>query len=240
MLSWSRVYPQKLHIVVVVAIVVIVVDHLRPPSRYVARKELPHSFEAPRLMSLRYQSINLCRRSIVRSPITWVHIDIATPMGTALAVRSVRSHMRETQPAEVVAAVMARHVVASALLLDVDAAIWTPLCAHGFDPVHGLLIFLFGGFAADGAGVPGAVTGEAERIIAVWTGDFLGRIFGRITAAVFDREVLAALRGETGDEARIRGEVMLGQSGVVSAGDQFLRLEGDRIDSFTARNGSCR
>jgi CelD/BcsL family acetyltransferase involved in cellulose biosynthesis len=78
-------------------------------------------------------------------------------MGTTIKMWG-RSIVRDkAHPAKVVTAPMARHVAASACLLDVDAAFWTWLCAHGLDLRDRFKILLFGGFAAASFRVPGTV-----------------------------------------------------------------------------------
>jgi hypothetical protein len=120
-------------------------------------------------------------------------------MGTARAVGSVPMHARKTPPAEVVAAAAARHVVASAVFQDAEAASRTVLCAHLLDPVHGLVVFLLRGFVAGSFGVPRAVTGQTVFVLAVRTSDFLWCVFRSFAAAIFYGEVFAALGGETGN-----------------------------------------
>jgi hypothetical protein len=127
--------------------------------------------------------------------------------------------VRETLPAEVVAAVVARHMVASTLLQDSDTAFRTVLCAHLLDPVDGLIVFLLRGFAAGSLGVPGAIASEAEFVLAVRTSDLLWCVCGCFVTAIFYGEVVAAPGGETGDEAGVRGEVALGKSGVIPDSD---------------------
>lgn len=122
----------------------------------------------------------------------------------------------ETLPAEVVTAAMARHMVASTCLLDVDAALGTGFGAHGLHLLDGFEVFFLLGFAAAGLGMVGTVAAEAELVVTVGAGDLcLGRALGLGIAgavAVFDGEVFAAFGGETGDEVWAGGEVVLRES----------------------------
>lgn len=155
-------------------------------------------------------------------------------MNTALGVLAavVRD---ETHPAEVVVAAVARHVVAAAALLDVDAALRTLLCAEGLDLRERGCVFCFFDFAAVGFGVPGAFAGYAEAVAAVGAGDellggmlclglclafTLGRLVGGsgvvgAVGAVLDGEVFAAFGVEAGDEVGRSGEEVLRESGIV-------------------------
>jgi hypothetical protein len=133
----------------------------------------------------------------------------------------VASEGDKALPAEVVAAAMTRHVVASALLLDIDATLGTGFRAHGLDLVEGRFVFLLCGFAAAGVGVPGTVAREAELVLAVRAGNFLLRIFSCAAGTVLDREVVAAFWGEAGDEVRVGGEVVLGKRSIVPVVVQY-------------------
>jgi hypothetical protein len=143
-------------------------------------------------------------------------------MWAAVPMYYVASEGDKALPAEVVAAAMTRHVVASALLLDVDAALGAGLCAHGLDLVEGRFVFLLCGFAAAGFVVPGTVAREAELVLAVRAGNFLLRIFTCAAATVLDREVLTAFGGEASDEVGAGGKVMLGKRGIVPVVVQYL------------------
>jgi hypothetical protein len=161
-------------------------------------------------------------------------------MRTSLRVHHGAGIGYETLPAEVVAATMACHVVASALLLDVDAAFRTGLCAERLYGCNGGGVFEGGCGGAKRLDVPGAVAGETEGRATVWAGDLL-RLCGRagvavgglaafglglgaascglvgliIHTTVLDGEVLAAFRGQAGDEVGVRGQEVLRESGVV-------------------------
>jgi hypothetical protein len=123
--------------------------------------------------SLSNQIINLSFSHVIRGPVTRVDSDVAAYERTAFIVWVVGVHRGETLPAEVVAALVARHVVASAVLFNVETAFGTGLCAEFLDLLYALGFFKFGGFAAPSIGVPGAVAGQAELVVAVRAGDFL-------------------------------------------------------------------
>jgi hypothetical protein len=105
------------------------------------------------------QGINLIDRSIRRRPIFRINSDIAPAMRTSIEMRHTRLVRYKTLPAEIVAAAVACHVVASTSLFDVDAAFGTGLRAYGLDSRNGSLIFGFFGFVAARLGVPGPVAG---------------------------------------------------------------------------------
>jgi hypothetical protein len=119
------------------------------------------------------QIVNLRFSHIIRRPISGIDSDVTAHEGTAVVVWARRVHGNETLPAEVVAALMARHVVASAVLFDVETAFGTGFCAHLLDLLYTFCFFEFGGFAAPGVGVPGTVAGQAEVVVAVGAGDLL-------------------------------------------------------------------
>lgn len=161
----------------------------------------------------------------------------------------------ETLPAEVVAAALACelllsigrrsaegrlwltvHVVASTLLLDIDAALRTRLCAQLLDRLLGLLV-LAALCAVARARVPRAVAGQAELVVAVWAGCLVGfglllLGFGLGLAArglvlaptVFRGEVDAAIWVEAGDVRCIGGEEVLGDRSIPPVYCQYLHL----------------
>jgi hypothetical protein len=122
------------------------------------------------------------------------------------------------------------HVVTTTSLLDVDTALGARLCAELLDGLLGLLVLL-PLYAAAGAGVPGAVAGQTELVVAVWAGCLihvglllclfglgLGLATGSLVlgTAVFGGEVDTAFWVETGHVRSVSSEEMLGDRGVPS------------------------
>jgi hypothetical protein len=179
------------------------------------------------------QRVNLHVCHIVRCPISRIDCNVSTTVWTAVQVHDGIGVRDETLPAEVVAAPVARHVVASALFLDVDAATGAGFCAHVLDLCYGLGIFELSGFAAACVGVPRAITGEAEFVVAVGTDNLLrgGSLGG--AATVLYGEVFAALGGEAGDEAGVGSEEVLRESGVISDVVSFVNVEMSVVGCLT-------
>lgn len=112
-------------------------------------------------------------------------------------------------------------MITPTLLFDVDAALWTRLCAHVFDCLLRLFVFAFFGFVAVAVLVPGTVAGQTEFVGAVRAGRLVGAVLGcgrfRVrTAAGFSGEVDAALWVEAGDVGWRGGEEVLGDCCVPS------------------------
>jgi hypothetical protein len=116
-------------------------------------------------------------------------------------------------------------VVAASLLLDVDAAFGTLLCAHVLDGLLRLLVFLLPGAVAR-ARVPWAIARETELVVAVWAYCLVGALVllglrlalalaiagvGLVlfAATALRAEVGATLRVEAGDVRWIGSEEML-------------------------------
>jgi hypothetical protein len=105
-------------------------------------------------------------------------------------------------------------VVATSLLLDVDAAFGTLLCAHGLDGLLRLLVFHLPGAVAR-ARVPWTIARETELVVAVWA--YCSSLFGAVVllglrlalvlaiaiAGVGLVLATTALRGEVGATIRV-------------------------------------
>lgn len=82
-------------------------------------------------MSTSDQPINLILIQVVLDPVPRLDRDAHAPVRTALRVPHIRIVRDQTLPTEVVPARVARHVIAAAVLVDVDAALGARFGAHG-------------------------------------------------------------------------------------------------------------
>lgn len=92
-----------------------------------------------------YHKINLLNSRILRDPIAYILHNAPTTRWTIWLMLRPIVVRDETDPAEVVAASIARHVIAAAVLLDVDAALGALFGAHGADLFDGGGVFGGGG-----------------------------------------------------------------------------------------------
>lgn len=199
------------------------------------------------------ESVDLGNGKVITNEVADVVRDHGTPVRAALCMVVCAAGIgAETLPAEVMAAALACelllpigrrsaegrlwltvHVVASTLLLDIDAALGTRLCAQLLDRLLGLLI-LAALCAVARSRVPGAVAGQAELVVTVWAGCLVG--FGLLllgfglvlTSTVFGGEVDAAIWVEAGDVRCICGEEVLGDRSIPPIYCQHLHLNAER------------